>query len=349
MQTKLITEDALQKLLLELDVEQVRGLVQNDERAEFEIIDEENVQRLNLRCVRVATSIKAFLMPAKEKVAVYPNGEEAPWENIEGLPAAVVGVRACDLSAVAYLDKIFLEGDFIDPFYKARREKTIIISVDCVAASDKCFCTLIGEKPYATEGFDLNLTPTDDGYIVEAGSEMGERILADFDDLLQDAGDEHLKQRDTIRQNMLSTVREQNREFETGEALEEIVRKATAKDKWISVSVPCVECGACTNVCPTCYCFMLYDRLVDEERALSERLKIWDSCLLRDYSRMAGVGGAKPNPRPELRNRFENRFQHKFVHTYDTYKRLACVGCGRCIEACLGGIDIRAVLRELSQ
>jgi len=110
-----------------------------------------------------------------------------------------------------------------------------------------------------------------------------------------------------------------------------------------------VACTACTNICPTCHCFLLYDQLAGEGAERFERVKVWDSCLYADYSRMAGVGGVKPNPRAELRSRLENRILHKFQWFPENFGRLACVGCGRCIDACMGGEDLRRLLKEFSE
>jgi len=349
MDMKYISEDNMRKLLGSVKAESVYSLFELDTGVTFERVEEKLLEKLSLRCVRPAGSVKAFLIPAKERVAVYPGGDEAPWEQIEGLPRVIVGVRACGLNAVAYLDKIFLEGDFKDPFYEARREKTTLVSVDCVEAADKCFCTLIGEKPYADEGADLMLTPVEGGYVAAVGSEKGKELVEQDSDLFTDATEAQLKQRDEVREKVVAALKEQNKEFETDQPLEELVGKTHGQEQWIHLAVPCVECGACTNVCPTCYCFMLHDELVGDEEGKSERMKIWDSCIYADYSRMAGVGGVKPNPRAELRTRFENRFMHKFAFSCSTMGRIACVGCGRCIEACLGGIDIRAVLRDLAK
>ncbi|MBE3070581.1 MAG: 4Fe-4S dicluster domain-containing protein, partial [Planctomycetes bacterium] len=104
---------------------------------------------------------------------------------------------------------------------------------------------------------------------------------------------------------------------------------------------------ACTFICPTCHCFYLYDQAGGKEAF--ERVRTWDSCLLGDYHRMAGPAGAKPSPRPRLRTRFENRLLHKYAFSPAQYGMLGCTGCGRCIEACYGHIDIREVLREFGR
>ena len=116
---------------------------------------------------------------------------------------------------------------------------------------------------------------------------------------------------------------------------------------WQKFAADCVECGACTNICPTCYCFYLYDQVLGP--AEFERLRTWDSCLLSTYHRMAGGPSMKLSPRPRLSSRLANRVLHKFTYSPEQCGLLGCVGCGRCIDACLGAIDIREVVQELGQ
>jgi len=73
------------------------------------------------------------------------------------------------------------------------------------------------------------------------------------------------------------------------------------------------------------------------------RMRAWDSCMLKDYARVAGGG----NPRPELASRLRNRFEKKFNFFPKVSGVTACTGCGRCITACPAKIDIRKVLRRL--
>ena len=124
------------------------------------------------------------------------------------------------------------------------------------------------------------------------------------------------------------------------ERLEGIIEKNYEAELWAEEAQTCVECGACNTICPTCHCFLLYDQLDQEKMA---RLRVWDSCLLKNFARVAG--GA--NPRSQLWMRLRNRFEKKF----DFFPRVAgfyaCTGCGRCITACPGKIDIRRVLKRL--
>ena len=128
-----------------------------------------------------------------------------------------------------------------------------------------------------------------------------------------------------------------------------IIEKNYESDMWKEEANTCVECGACNFICPTCHCFFLYDQPQHDSPDHSERQKTWDSCLLSNYAKMAGVGGMKPTPRPEVRSRFENRVRHKFDWMPSNLQLFGCVGCGRCIEACLADLDIRDVFKEFGR
>jgi formate hydrogenlyase subunit 6/NADH:ubiquinone oxidoreductase subunit I len=302
-----------------------------DDRVIFGPFEPGTVDKLTVRCRRPAVSSRSFLYPAKERVAVYP-ARDVPWEPEVGpeKPPVLVGARGCELRALSLLDWVFLEGDFVDPFYKARREALLVVASDCVAFAPSCFCTLLGEKPYPTGGYDLNLSPIEGGYVVEAGSPRGEKAASEYLGSAPEATAEQLEERDRIR-------------------MSELVAQVIEAKGWNPTMAKCVECGACTNICPTCYCFYLYDQQSELSDETKERVRFWDSCLFADYARMAGVGGVKANPRAAFVSRYRNRFLHKYAWQYQQVGRLGCVGCGRCFDACAGGIDLREVLRDLAK
>jgi sulfhydrogenase subunit beta (sulfur reductase) len=293
---------------------------------------------------RAAQSPKGLFFPSAESVGCYGGGA-AEAAIAEARPAVIGGVRACELRALLYLDKVLLEGAFKDPTYSARRESATVVSVDCVDCTDSCFCTSVGGEPFAVAGYDVNLSPVDGGFVVDAPTDKGKQWLGEGG--FAEATPEQIAQRDKQREAMTERVRSQNAGF-AFTADDETQPKLPDDDdpSWQRYAADCVECGACTNICPTCHCFYLYDQLLSEERF--ERVRTWDSCLLSSYHRMAGTPSMKPTPRPRLRSRLANRVLHKFSYSPEQYGLLGCVGCGRCVEACLGAIDIRNVVQELS-
>jgi len=262
------------------------------------------------------------------------------------VPAAddsiVLGVKNCDLSALKIHDYVFLKCDPPDPFYAEARGKTILVSCDCTDARDVCFCPAVYQQPYPTEGFDINLSEVSSGYVVEAGSDAGEKVLKNAAGLLEPADGAVIEDRNKRRQLMMQKVSEQSglAGMPCKADFQKAIRKSEESGLWGSFAENCVECGACNLCCCTCHCFLLADG-VGSDKSVS-RTKLWDACLYRNFARVAG--GA--NPRKHRAERLYNRFDKKFNFFPGVLGSYACDGCGRCIEACAGKIDIRKVLRK---
>jgi len=344
-----LTDEQLSRLLGGLSAQRPFALIEQDGELLYAPVTEETVADLALRAPRPVASIKSLLFPVRELVAVYGEQSEPGLPEEHGAPGVSVGPRACEVEAVRILDQVFLEGDFEDPFYRARRQAVALVTTDCIEIRESCHCTLVGGKPFADAGFDLNLSPIEGGYVVEVGSQKGRGLLDVLDEAPPKPTEEQLAQREQARTRTVEKLHEQNREYELPKPHQEVVAQSRDSEAWREAVRSCVACTACTNICPTCHCFLLYDQPAGERGERFERVKVWDSCLYADYSRMAGVGGVKPNPRAELRSRFENRILHKFQWFPENFGRLACVGCGRCIDACVGGEDVRKLLKEFSE
>ena len=298
---------------------------------------------------RASQSPKGFFMPAAESLRRYGLQGGAVATETATRTLVLFGVRACELRAAKYLDHVLLEGEFTDSLYQQRRNSTVIVSCDCLACTESCFCTMVGGLPYPTEGFDVNITALDDGCLVEVATDRGREWLGpERLGRLAEASAEQLARRDRLRQEMVRRLEEQNAAFGLKLSDQQPPKLPNDADgSWGKFSADCVECGACTNICPTCHCFYLYDQALGPEEF--ERVRTWDSCLFSTYHRMAGGPGMKLTPRPKLSSRLANRVLHKFAYSPQQYGVLGCVGCGRCVEACIGAIDIRQVVKELSE
>lgn len=293
--------------------------------------------RHTLGAYRPVEPLKALVFPPREAVggAIGASPAEMP-ERI------VIGVKNCDLSALRIHDYVFLQTEPVDPFYAEARRKTMLVACDCTAARDVCFCPAVGEQPYATAGFDLNLSPTSGGLLVEAGSERGSALLREAQSCLEPAEAALLAERDRRREERTARVRAQAAEhgLSAGNDFQKAVQATLEGTLWEEFAKDCVECGACNFVCCTCHCFLLGDGMDAARRP--GRVKVWDSCLYRNFARVAG--GA--NPRKHRAARLYNRFDKKFNFFPTVLGRYACDGCGRCVEACTGKIDIREVLQR---
>ncbi|NUN53725.1 MAG: 4Fe-4S dicluster domain-containing protein [Planctomycetaceae bacterium] len=238
------------------------------------------------------------------------------------------------------LDRVLRDHEFRDPGWCAARESTLVVAGDCTGAADSCFCTMMGDLPHPRDLFDLCLSPLEGGFLVEAGTERGERLLAGHGDLLEEAPPGAAERRAEAREALAARVRKGNERFPVRDPFEKSVAKHEGTAIWGALAATCVECNACNIACPTCHCFLLHDLPAGEGAA---RLRLWDSCFHAGHARMAGG----LTPRLQLTERFRNHYHHKFVSFPRNWGVTACTGCGRCVEACMGRIDKRECLHRL--
>ena len=240
---------------------------------------------------------------------------------------AVIGVRACDLAALRLQDQHFLEGQYRDPYYAARREGVVLIVVNCSHPAATCFCHSTGDGPAANDGFDLCLDELDDGYVIKAGSEVGQALLTQLD--LAEADAAMLQQ---ARQQTQAAAVQQRRL--PGRDLRNALFQKLQHPRWDEVAQRCLSCGNCTSVCPSCFCHSEQD-MPSLDGTHSEHVRQWDSCFSQGHSYIHGI-----TLREETRWRYRQWLTHKLAGWHDQYGRSGCVGCGRCISWCPVGIDL---------
>ena len=252
----------------------------------------------------------------------------------------IVGVKACDLKALLLLDDALMNGDVVDPVYAAWRQNSIVVASDCGDIGETCHCTLVDGKPWSEAGFDVNLAAAGDTYWATAGSAKGEELLQLISAHVKTVPDdpEIIQQVEARRQAIVERLRRQNQPFERDARYPKY--RFADEAVWKAGEETCVGCGACTNICPTCYCLILNDESKDG-RFIKERS--YDSCQWNGYARVAGGG----TPRPKMVDRFRNRYLCKFDYMEHNFGRIGCTGCGRCTEACAGKIDFRKVVKSV--
>ena len=252
---------------------------------------------------------------------------------IEGLlppamPIAVIGVRACDLAALKIQDKIFLQGEYVDPYYARRRESLFLIAVNCTHSAATCFCASTGDGPRAESGFDIALTELEDGYVAVAGSAAGVSVLAELQ--LAVSASDQIKAADNA---VMQAAAAQTRSL-PGRNLRDALFANLYHDRWEDVAARCLSCGNCTLVCPTCFCHSEADvPALDGNSSIHQRQ--WDSCFSQGHAYIHGM-----QLRPEIRHRYRQWMTHKLGSWHDQFDSSGCVGCGRCITWCPVGIDI---------
>ncbi len=245
---------------------------------------------------------------------------------------AFLGVRACELNAIAVQDRVFCEGPYRDEAYAARRTNILVVAVNCGQAGGNCFCVSMQTGPKAETGFDLSLTELFDGkhhqFLAEAGSEAGAALLAELPH--EPATAAHLA---AAEATLANTAQQMGRSLDT-EGLKELLQANPNHPRWEETAARCLVCGNCTMVCPTCFCTTVEDRS-SLDGATAERVKKWDSCFARDFSYVHG--GSVRNSGAA---RYRQWMTHKLANWIDQFGTPGCVGCGRCITWCPVGIDI---------
>ncbi len=290
---------------------------------------------------RSVEPLKAFFTYPQDKAAEYFNQDE----SMEDLPRAIIfGVKSCDIAGHKIQDFVFLEGVEVDTLYRLRRENTIFVSSDCTDFKEVCHCLAWDILPHPTWGFDLNLSPLNEGYLVEVGSQKGLDLIQQYKEFFILAKDTQIAARRVKRENLIECLKRYllPKRLVSKDIVQKLVRDGYNLDTWQQFMLTCVECGGCNFICDTCHCFLLTDK---KEGNINKKFKLWDACLYANYAGVAG--GANPLKRRAERLRF--RFTKKFDFFVDNLGMPACCGCGRCIEVCPGRVDIREVLKDLAK
>jgi formate hydrogenlyase subunit 6/NADH:ubiquinone oxidoreductase subunit I len=276
-------------------------------------------------------SWKKFLFPPMVTVSTAQRTPDG-WSITDGQndppKYAFLGVRACELAAIAVQDRTFLHGPYVDPIYKARRDRTLIVAVNCTQAASTCFCTSMQTGPRCTAGFDLALTELPEGFLVEIGSPAGEALASRLP--LSAASEVDSHQGEACRQNAVDQIQ---RRMDTTD-IRDLLLQNLEHPRWGEVAQRCLSCTNCTMVCPTCFCHSVRD-VSDLTGDEVRRERQWDSCFNLDFSYMNG--GPVRN---DIRSRYRQWLTHKLASWIDQFGTSGCVGCGRCITWCPVGIDL---------
>jgi ferredoxin len=250
-------------------------------------------------------------------------------------PLALFAARACDLAAIAVLDRVLAGAD---PAYRRRRTGAFVVAIHCRRPGGTCFCASMGTGPRVGSGHDLVLTEIgNDGdrrFLVGVGSAAGGRLLSRLPHRGATAGEI-----DAAEQAIAAAGAAMARQMVEGVA--QLLTDNLEHGQWERVGERCLGCGNCTLVCPTCFCSTLEDT-GDVAGTVGERWRRWDSCFTLDFSYVHGG-----SIRQSAAARYRQWMTHKLATWHRQFGTSGCVGCGRCITWCPVGIDITEEARAI--
>jgi len=287
-------------------------------------------------------SWKKFLYPPLQ--SLWTAKQEGTALQVTAAPVAeerfaFIGVRACELHAMAIQDRVLMNGAYADPHYQARRRETFIVAVNCGTAGGTCFCVSMDSGPRVDAGFDLALTELDGAensrFLVEVGSEAGRSLLERLPSRPADSA--ALAEADAV---VARTAQSMGRAMPPVD-VRELLLQNPEHPRWDEVAARCLGCANCTMVCPTCFCSSTEDGS-DLTGTETSRQRRWDSCFTMDFSYIHGG-----SVRPSLQARYRQWMTHKLATWHDQFGTSGCVGCGRCITWCPVGIDITEEVRAI--
>ncbi len=257
-------------------------------------------------------------------------------ESLKEQDFVVFGMKACDVKGMEVLDKVFLS-DPVDTFYAARRDHGTIVALACHEPEETCFCKVFGVDA-ANPASDVAVWTSGEDLYWKALTEKGEALTEVVKELFTDDADGEAKV-EAEKENIHKIVEKlpyMNLSLEgwNGDALSEKFDSPI----WEELYKPCLACGTCTFVCPTCQCYDIKDYTAGNSVS---RYRCWDSCMYSDFTMMA-----HGNNRTSQMQRFRQRFMHKLVYyPANNDGMYSCVGCGRCVEKCPQALNIVKVVK----
>jgi len=294
-------------------------------------------------------SWKKYLHPAEVRLwsAERKNSTFRILNNEEKVraPQAFLGVRACELAAIAVQDRVLLEDKYRDPIYGSRRTGAFLIAVECTQSAPTCFCRSMGTGPAVADRadhlVDLVLTELQGSrghrFLVRAGSDRGAEVLHEVKTTPATDAD-----RKEAEAGVEKAGSQQVRGIDNSD-VKELLYRNFEHPRWDNVAARCLTCANCTMVCPTCFCTTVED-VSDVSGLHAERWRRWDSCFTQTYSYIHGG-----SVRTSVKSRYRQWMTHKLAAWIDQFGSSGCVGCGRCITWCPVGIDITEEVRAMRE
>ena len=300
--------------------------------------------KVSLETLKTVKSPKDAFFPQSENLyTVQRDGKKLSIqpEALKEQNFVVFGMKACDIQGVKVLDNVFLS-DPVDSFYAARREHGTIVAMACHEPEESCFCKVFGID-CAEPSADVATWMVDGELYWKALTDKGEALTKAVESLLTEADGTDAEKLETEKTAIRAIVEklpysDLSLEGWNGDALTEKFNSPV----WEELYKPCLACGTCTFVCPTCQCYDIKD--YDTGHGV-KRYRCWDSCMYSDFTMMA-----HGNNRTSQLQRFRQRFMHKLVYyPANNNGMYSCVGCGRCVEKCPASLNIVKVIKAFEK
>jgi ferredoxin len=311
----------------------------HDKDVALERLTQEN--EVTFDYLRLPLGTKSVLYPQSDPMFVYTQEKITP--VISSSKKLLFGLRSCDVKGLQYTDNFFSK-NFEDIYYLSKRANLTLISIACNTPDSNCFCTSTKTGPYLEKGFDLQFTDAGDMFLVEIGSERGERLRSAFAGFFKKVDGKELECKKKIHEKAIE-------KFPiflllNMEKAVQILKTNVIKDDfWQKWANQCIYCGGCSYVCCTCTCFTVVDRGVSLRGIFTEgiRYRCWDSCQFSGYTREA----SQHNPRSKDCHRMARWFEHKLKYDVIANGTYSCMGCGRCVSVCPGFIGMINVVADI--
>lgn len=294
--------------------------------------------------LKTTRSAKDFFFPKTEHLVSYEmSGKEVkvvdPRKNVEDF--VIFGVRACDARGFTAIDNVYLNMNPVDSYYKNRREHGTVIVLACNEPAKTCFCSTFGiDASLAKPAGDVSCWLADGKYYFEANTDKGKAFVENAKSALEDADTSVVE---ACRKDIAEKVEKLPfAHLDLSKFQGKDMLKIFNSKIWDKVSEPCVGCGTCTYVCPTCMCFDVRDFATSNG---VRQIRCWDSCMYNDFTQMAAE-----NPRHTQKERSRQRFMHKLMYYPMAHDGMfSCVGCGRCVENCPVNMNIVKVIKAVNE
>ena len=284
------------------------------------------------------------------KDAFFPQSENLyTCEKVEGkttitpeqrcnTPFVVFGIRSCDVRGIAVLDKVFLS-EPVDSYYAQRRANGILVSLACSRPATSCFCGAFGIDCAAPEG-DVATWLTGEYLYWQPQTEKGEQLTSQLASLLESCDEAAVETEKTAIRDICNRLPLKDLDLSGWGA--EAAETRFDSPVWEQLYTPCLACGTCTFVCPTCQCYDIKDYNTGNG---VRRYRCWDSCMYSDFTMMA-----HGNNRTSQLQRFRQRFMHKLAYfPANNDGMFSCVGCGRCVDSCPANLNIVKVIKAFGK